>query len=97
MDGIFQERGAGYIAAVLGIAAVTAICAPFHDQLNHTTVALASLLVVLFVATVWGSWPALIASVLGMLCFNFFFLPVLRKNSICASLTKLGEGSRAMA
>ena len=75
MDSIFQKRGAGYIAAVLGIAAVTAICAPFHDQLNHTTVALALLLVVLFVATVWGSWPALIASVLGMLCFNFFFLP----------------------
>ncbi len=75
MDSIFQKRSAGYIAAVLGIAAVTAICAPFYDQLNHTTVALALLLVVLFVATVWGSWPALIASVLGMLCFNFFFLP----------------------
>jgi PAS domain S-box-containing protein len=31
--------------------------------------------VVLFIATLWGSWPALMASVLGMLCFNFFFLP----------------------
>ena len=71
----FQNRVAGYLAAVLGIAAVTAICAPFHDHLNHMTVALALLLVVLFVATVWGSWPALLASVLGMLCFNFFFLP----------------------
>jgi PAS domain S-box-containing protein len=38
-------------------------------------VALALLLVVLLVATVWGSWPALLASLLGMLCFNFFFLP----------------------
>jgi PAS domain S-box-containing protein len=77
LDSIFQKRSAGYISAVLGIAAVTAICAPFHDQLNDTTVALAFLLVVLFVATLWGSWPALIASALGVLCFNFFFLPPL--------------------
>jgi PAS domain S-box-containing protein len=60
---------------VLGIAAVTAVCAPFHDQLEHTTVALALLLVVLFVASMWGSWPALFTSVLGVLSFNFFFLP----------------------
>jgi PAS domain S-box-containing protein len=71
----FQTRGAGYLWAVLCIAAVTAILAPFHDQLSNTTVALALLLVVLFVATGWGSWPAFLASLLGMLCFNFFFLP----------------------
>ena len=58
-----------------GIALVTAICAPFHETLNNTTVALAYLLVVLLVATVWGSGPALLASVVGVLCFNFFFLP----------------------
>ncbi|OFV90669.1 MAG: hypothetical protein A3G76_09655 [Acidobacteria bacterium RIFCSPLOWO2_12_FULL_65_11] len=45
------------------------------DGLNDATVALAFLLVVLFVATRWGSRPAVVASVLGMLCFNFFFLP----------------------
>jgi PAS domain S-box-containing protein len=54
---------------------VTAICAPFHETLNDTTVALAYLLVVLLVATAWGSWPALMASAVGVLCFNFFFLP----------------------
>ena len=54
---------------------MTAVCAPFHETLNDTTVALAYLLVVLLVATVWGRWPALIASGAGMLCFNFFFLP----------------------
>ena len=58
-----------------GIAVVTAICAPFHETLNDTTVALAYLLVVLLVATAWGSWPALLASAVGVLCFNFFFLP----------------------
>jgi PAS domain S-box-containing protein len=75
MISILQNRVAGYLLAVLGIAVVTAICAPFHDQLSNTTVALALLLVVLFVATGWGSWPAFLASLLGMLCFNFFFLP----------------------
>jgi PAS domain S-box-containing protein len=70
-----RSKGAGYVAGLLGIAAVTAICAPFHETLNDTTVALAYLLVVLLVATVWGSRPAFVASGAGMLCFNFFFLP----------------------
>ncbi len=65
----------GYIFAVSGIAFVTALLAPFHEQLSSTTVALALLLVVLFSATGWGIRPAMVASLLGVLCFNFFFLP----------------------
>ena len=75
MASIYQNRIAGYLSAVLGIAAVTAICAPLHEHLNNTTVALAFLLVVLFVAMLWGVWPGRVAAVLGVLCFNFFFLP----------------------
>jgi two-component system sensor histidine kinase KdpD len=48
---------------------------PFRARINSTTVALALLLAVLFVAIAFGSKPALIASVLAMLGFNFFFLP----------------------
>ena len=70
-----QRQGAGYWAAILGVAVVTTIFAPFNARLSTTTVALAYLLVVLFVATGWGSRPATVASVLGMLCYNFFFLP----------------------
>ena len=77
LTSFFQNRAASYLAAVLAIAAVTAICAPFHDQLNDTTVALALVLVVLFVATLWGRGPGMVASALGMLCFKFFFLPPL--------------------
>jgi PAS domain S-box-containing protein len=73
----FKHTAAGYVGAVLGIGAATALLASFHDQLSDTTVALAFLLVVLFVATGWGSWPAFLASLLGVLCFNFFFLPPL--------------------
>jgi two-component system sensor histidine kinase KdpD len=63
------------VLAVLGIVIVTAVLAPIREQVNSTTVALALLLVVLLVATLWGSRPALVASVVGMLCFNFYFLP----------------------
>src|SRR5215469_5197155 len=70
-----QKRGLDYALATLSIVVVTASLAPFHDRINSTTVALALLLAVLFIATIWGSKPALLASVLGMLSFNFFFLP----------------------
>lgn len=75
MARILQNRGLGYLAAILGIAAVTAICALLRSHINEMTVALAMLLVVLFVAAVWGSWPALAASMVGMLCLNYYFLP----------------------
>ena len=75
LEALHSQR-AGYVVAVCGIAAVTAVLAPLiGQQINATTVALALLLVVLVVATGWGSRPAVLASVLGMLCFNFFFLP----------------------
>jgi len=71
---MFQNRRPGYIAGLLGIAAVTVVCAAFRTHLNNQTVSLAMLLVVLFVATGWGSRPAYLASVLGVLGFGFFFV-----------------------
>ncbi len=73
----FLRTGNGYWFAVIGIAAVTAMLTPFQAQFSSTTVALTLLLVVLFAATGWGSRPALVAAILGVLCFNFFFLPPL--------------------
>src|SRR6266704_2614708 len=70
-----QSRAAGYSATLLGLAVVTGVCASLRGQINEMTVALAMLLVVLFVAAIWGRWPGLVASVLGMLCLNYFFLP----------------------
>jgi K+-sensing histidine kinase KdpD len=70
-----RKNWGGYLLALLGVAAVTALLAPFQNRINSTTVALALLLVVLFIATYRGSRPALLASVLAMFCFNFFFIP----------------------
>ncbi len=72
--GALKARPAGYVIAVAGIAAVTVALRLVGESINSTTVALAMLLVVLFVAAQWGARPAIVGSVLGVLCFNFFFL-----------------------
>lgn len=82
---LLNPRWAGYFGAVLGTAAVTAVLVPFQEKINSTTVALTFLLVVLFVALFWGSRPALLASLLGVFSFNFFFLPPLYTLSIAHS------------
>src|SRR5437867_761333 len=67
------------LARVLGtlliIAGITAFYFFIFNQANSTTVAMTFLLATLGVATAWGLLEAIIASVAGMLCFNFFFLP----------------------
>lgn len=71
----FAGAWVGYGPALLGIAAATGLLKLFGAHVNPTTAALGFLLVVLFVATAWGSRPAVFASLLGVACFNFFFLP----------------------
>ena len=65
----------GYVTSVFATALLTAVLLPIREHINSTTVALGFLLVVLFVAIGWGSKPALLAAILGVVCFNFFFLP----------------------
>lgn len=69
------QRAAGYLVAVLATAAAVAALKPFKTHINQTTVALGLLLVVLFIATRFGSKPAVLAAIAGVLSFNFFFLP----------------------
>lgn len=64
-----------YLLAGFGIAGMTAVKFVLRNQINPTTVALIFLLFILFLATAFGSKPALFASFLAMICFNFFFLP----------------------
>lgn len=70
-----HKRFLGYIVAVIVIGAATAVLKIFGGHINPTTVALAFLLIVLFLATAWGPKPAVLASLLAVACFNFFFLP----------------------
>lgn len=64
--------------SMLAVLLITALLEPFHTKINSTTIALAFLLVVLFSATFFGRNPALFASLMAMLCFNYFFLPPVR-------------------
>lgn len=84
MNSSFQRTVVHYSLAVASIAAVTALLVSLNHSINSTTVALAFLLVVLFVATQLGSGPALLASLAGMFSFNFFFLPPVRTLTIAA-------------
>jgi K+-sensing histidine kinase KdpD len=72
----------GYLTALSGVVAVTSILVPFRDLINTTIVALALLLVTLLVATIFGSKTAFLSSFLGVLAFNFFFLPPFHTLSI---------------
>jgi len=83
-EGLLASKWVGYCGSLLGTAAVTALLAPFREQINPTTAGFAYLLVVLSVAIIWGSTPALLASLLGMLGYNFFFLPPLYTLTIAA-------------
>lgn len=65
----------GFFVAVLAIGVATGGLRLFRIHVNTTTVALAFLLIVLFVAARFGSRPAIAASIVGVICFNFFFLP----------------------
>ena len=70
-----RQNWIGYSAALCGVAFVTLLYKTMLTGVNATTVALSLLLVVLAIASMYGLGPAIVSSVVGMLCFNFFFLP----------------------
>lgn len=65
----------GYLASVTGLASVTILYKSVLTGVNSTTVSLSFLLIVLAASSAYGLGPGIIASVAGMFCFNFFFLP----------------------
>ncbi len=62
---------------VVSVAAVGAVTAAYGAlvPVNPTTIALSYVVVILLIATAWGIAESTVASVVAMLCFNFFFLP----------------------
>jgi len=74
------NRVSGYVWSVLLMAAALGILIPLRS--NVTAVGFCLLLIVLFCAALFGSGPALLVSVLGMLGYNFLFLPPLYEFTI---------------
>ena len=65
----------GYLLATLGTAALVAAFHPSRGNLEPLTVGFAFLTLVVVTVAVGGLWPGIVASVLGFLAFNFFFIP----------------------
>src|ERR1043166_422595 len=70
-----KSRWLGFAVAIFSIAAVTGALKLLGSHINPTTVALAFLLIILVAARTWGSGPAVAAALVGILSFNFLFLP----------------------
>jgi two-component system, OmpR family, sensor histidine kinase KdpD len=71
-------RTLGRIGGVLLIvAAITVFYFFLFNKANSTTIALTFLLATLGIAAAWGLLEAIVAAVVGALCFNYFFLPPL--------------------
>ena len=79
---ILQKGFFPYFAAVFGLGILTAGMSALGGHINQITVALLFLLFILFLATIFGSKPALFASLLAMVSFNYFFLPPLHTFTI---------------
>lgn len=69
------SKFAGAVIAFTAIVVTSGALLLIREYLNSTEVALALLLIVLVMSSVFGSRAGLVASVAGILCFNFFFLP----------------------
>lgn len=70
-----RKNWIGYTVAPCGVAFVTIFYKAIITDVNTTTVALSFLLAILAVASMYGLGPAIVGSVIAMLCFNFYFLP----------------------
>jgi two-component system sensor histidine kinase KdpD len=64
----------GYGAAVLGVALASGAIGLIGQFTHITNISLIYLLVILWLATVFGSVPAFLASVLAFLAYDFFFI-----------------------
>jgi two-component system sensor histidine kinase KdpD len=70
-----QWLGVVRFAVAVGVVFLITALYTLGLQVNPTTVALSYLIAILLVATTWGLAEAMTASVVAVLCFNFFFLP----------------------
>jgi len=65
----------GYAASLVLVAIVTMVCELFRPVLEPTNIAMFYLLAVVVAAVRLGRKPAIVTSLLGVLAFDFFFIP----------------------
>lgn len=75
LDGIFCSNSLRFGVSLAAVLLVTGLLSTLGTHVNLITVSLSLLLVVLASATFFGRNPALLASFVAMLCFNYVFIP----------------------
>jgi two-component system, OmpR family, sensor histidine kinase KdpD len=68
-------RALGVVAALVGVAATTALIFPLRNAAPAVSLGVVYLLVVLIVSTFWGLWLGLATSIASALAFNWFHIP----------------------
>ncbi|MGP3912585.1 DUF4118 domain-containing protein [Nonomuraea sp. 10N515B] len=70
-----KRRLTGWATAAMGLPLLTAALAPFRDVISLPSEILVFLCLVIAVALIGGTWPAISAAVAGSLLLNWFFTP----------------------
>ncbi|MGZ3678307.1 MAG: ATP-binding protein [Ktedonobacterales bacterium] len=73
-DGTTRSASMGYVAAVLGVALASAFIALANRFAPVKNISLVYLLVVIWLAVSYGRGPAIFASILAFLAYDFFFI-----------------------
>lgn len=69
------SKGYPYLVSI-GLIFITTLFGEFvKRRLEPTNIVMFYLLIVVFIAIRWGQGPAIVTSVLGVLCFDFFLVP----------------------
>jgi two-component system sensor histidine kinase KdpD len=76
------RRAAGYLAAVAGVALASMLIGIIERFARFGNISLLYLLVVLWLAATFGRGPAIAASVLAFLAYNYLFIPPLFKLTV---------------
>lgn len=75
LESIFESNLLRFGISLAAVLLVTGVLTALGTHVNLITVSLSLLLVVLAAATFFGRNPALLASFVAMLCFNYVFIP----------------------
>lgn len=69
-----SSKPSGFVYATLAIALCTFAILPFRDKIEPSNLVMFYLISVMLVASRFGTWPSIVASILGVGAFNFLFV-----------------------
>jgi two-component system sensor histidine kinase KdpD len=69
-----SAKPSGFIFASITIVIFTVGLLPLRDKIESNNLVMAYLIAVMLVASRFGTWPSILASILGVVAFNFFFI-----------------------